>query len=251
MIRADPATTGESTPRDQPVRYDRGVVDAYVAIMGNDVADPATSALLELLGDVRALRVLDLPCGEGRVARELARRGATVVGVDLADAMLTRARAAPEAKELSITYVRADGIDPRTLDGETFDRVVCNFGLSDVDDLDALVRTFVRVLRPGGALVYSILHPCFPGLGTDYPGDAPPGRGYFTEGWWADTGGPSIDPRTIVGTNHRTVATYFNAFARAGLRLDEVAEPEPGRDWAVTGTDAVPMFLVAHYGKPV
>jgi hypothetical protein len=54
---------------EQPVRYDHEIVDVYATMMGDAVADPATSALLDLLGDISGLRVLDLPCGEGRARR--------------------------------------------------------------------------------------------------------------------------------------------------------------------------------------
>jgi 2-polyprenyl-3-methyl-5-hydroxy-6-metoxy-1,4-benzoquinol methylase len=62
-------------------RYD-AVADFYVS--GFDSADdPASAALLDLLGPVAGLRVLDAACGHGRITRELARRGADVVGIDI------------------------------------------------------------------------------------------------------------------------------------------------------------------------
>ena len=235
---------------DQPVRYDHEIVELYAAMMGDAVADPATSALLDLLGDTSGLHVLDLPCGEGRVARDLARRGATVVGVDLSAAMLERAWSFDREQPLGITYVEADGTQPDALPNARFQRVVCNYGLSDIDDLDGILATLTRVLEPDGVLVYSILHPCFPGWGTALPGDSPPGRGYFSEGWWAATDGPSTDPRPTVGTNHRMLSTYFNAFVRAGLTLEALSEPEPSPEWQLPEADPVPMFLAARYRKP-
>ena len=127
---------------------------------------------------------------------------------------------------------------------------MCNFGLSDIDDFDGIVATFTRVLEPGGVFVFSIMHPCFPGWADVLPGDSPPDGGYFNECWWAAAAGPSPDPRNTVGTNHRMVSTYFNTFARAGLMLEAVSEPEPGPDWRLPEAEPVPMFLVARYRKP-
>src|SRR5439155_10895008 len=116
-------------------RYD-DVADEYEQLMGTAANDPAPAALPQLPGAVGRRRVLDLPCGEGRVARELARRGAQVVGVDLSTAMLDKARAVEASEPLGIAYVQADATSPDALAGELFDAVVCNFGLSDIDDLD-------------------------------------------------------------------------------------------------------------------
>lgn len=55
-------------------RYDQ-IADFYEATAGQQVTDPATATLLELAGDVRRMRLLDVACGPGRVTRELARRG--------------------------------------------------------------------------------------------------------------------------------------------------------------------------------
>src|SRR5580704_10719847 len=66
------------------------MADLYDATVGDSVSDPATEALLDLAGDMTGLNVVELACGQGRVARELARRGARVVGVDISPALLER-----------------------------------------------------------------------------------------------------------------------------------------------------------------
>ena len=222
-------------------RYD-DVADEYEQLMGTAANDPATAALLQLLGAVGRRRVLDLPCGEGRVARELARRGAQVVGVDLSTAMLDKARAVEASEPLGIAYVQADATSPDALAGELFDAVVCNFGLSDIDDLDGALATFARVLRPDGPFVFSILHPCFPGMGSLVAADWPPDGGYYHEGWWR-TDAEHSDLRRRVGSNHRMVSTYLNALVQHGLVLEQVAEPAPA--WDFPDVVPVPMFLVA------
>src|SRR5262245_5685778 len=88
-------------------RYDL-IADFYHGVIGNKITDPATATLLHLIGDVRGLRVLDLACGQGRVARELARRGALVVGIDISRALLDKARAAESEGPLGVTYLSVD-----------------------------------------------------------------------------------------------------------------------------------------------
>jgi ubiquinone/menaquinone biosynthesis C-methylase UbiE len=226
-------------------RYDE-VADAYAAMFGDAVDDPATSALLELLGPVRATRLLDVPCGQGRVARELVRRGATVVAVDISEALLERARAAEGENAIGITYLRADVTEADALAGEAFDTVVCNYGLSDIDDIDGMLDMVARVLRPGGAFVFSILHPCFPGWGEDVSASWPRG-GYYEEGWWRAEGSSS-DLRRQVGSNHRMLSTYLNALVSRGFVIERVAEPAP--PWDLPGVDLVPMFFAVRCRNP-
>jgi SAM-dependent methyltransferase len=223
-----------------PARYDR-VADDYEAMFGNYVDDPATSALLELLGDVTSMRLVDAPCGEGRVARELARRGADVVGMDLSAALLEKARAFESAEPLGIKYVQGDVAARDALAEETFDAVVCNYGLSDIDDLDGFIATVTRVVRSGGLFVFSLLHPCFPGLGDDVSGDWPADTGYYREGRWRPDGAAS-DLRREVGTTHRMLSTYVNTLAAHGLGLQALTE------CAMPGIE-VPMFLAGRCRK--
>jgi SAM-dependent methyltransferase len=232
----------------RPPRYDE-IADFYDEVVGDATSDPATAALLALAGDVAGLRMLDVACGQGRVARELARRGARVVGADLSDTLLGKARAAEKDDPLGIAYVHVDVAAPGAFAEELFDGVVCNFGLSDVDDLDGALATIARVLRLGGPFVFSILHPCFPGWGADSPSSWPPGAGYYREGWWlADNPGF----RGKVGANHRMLSSYVNALVRHTLAVEAVAEPAPGREWDARRPDAdpVPVYLVVRCRKP-
>lgn len=225
-------------------RYD-AVTDFYTAGWTDRYDDSPSVALFELTGPVAGRDVLDLACGHGRVARELARRGGNVTGIDISAGLLARAGADEVKEPLGVTYVLGDVSSDSTLADSAFDLVVCSFGLSDIDDLDGALKSVARVLRPGGAFVFSTLHPCFPG-GPDVAASWPPGSGYFGEGWWL----PDDELSTLrrqVGTNHRTLATYMNALTAHGLPVDAVIEPRPDAAWASRrpGLDSVPVFLVA------
>lgn len=229
-------------------RYD-AVADFYDAGF-SDAHDPVLMVLLELLGPPKGLRVLDVACGHGRVAREMARRGATVTGVDLSRALLHKARVQEEAEPLGIRYIHGDAAEDSGLDSGSFDAVVCNFGLADIDDLEGALQTIQRVLKPDGSFVFSILHPCFAGSGT-VAGTWPAGGRYYDEGFWiAESENSAL--RRKVGANHRTLSTYINALSRHALVIKAMAEPGPPQEWATDDRrDAarLPVFLVARCAK--
>lgn len=224
-------------------RYDE-IADFYDATAGQEVTDRATAALLDLAGDVGGVRLLDVACGQGRVTRELACRGAQVTGLDISVALLDKARAFEVGQPLGISYVHADATGHLVLGGQAFDGVVCNYGLSDIDDLDGLLANIARLLPGGGWFVFSLLHPCFPGWDRDAPSSWPPDLGYYHEGWWLAS---NSGFRGKVGSNHRTLSTYLNSLAGHGLVLDQVAEPRPGTDWQqrLPGAAPVPLYLAA------
>jgi 2-polyprenyl-3-methyl-5-hydroxy-6-metoxy-1,4-benzoquinol methylase len=115
-MTGDPAASGAA-------RYDE-IADFYAGVVGDGLDDRVAVALLGLLPDLAGLPVLDLACGQGRLSRGLARRGATVVGVDISSALLARARRAEAETPLGIRYVNADATSPDVLAGETFQLVV-------------------------------------------------------------------------------------------------------------------------------
>jgi len=227
-----------------PARYDQ-IADFYEQRSGATVGDPATAALLDLAGNVGGLRLLEFACGQGRVTRELARRGADLTGLDISAALLAKARAYEAAGPLGIYYLHKDVTRSGVLAGQVFDGVVCNYGLSDIDDLDGLLANVARLLRPDGWFVFSLLHPCFPGWDSDAPSSWPPDQGYYREGWWLAS---NTGYRGRVGSSHRMISTYLNALVEHGLVLDRAAEPPPGPDMEQrrpSGAAPVPFYFAA------
>lgn len=115
---------------------------------------------LDTLPWIAGRRGLDMGCGEGANTRHLARRGARMDGIDIAPTFIRHAREAESAEPLGIAYSVADGTSLPFADS-SFDFVTAFMSLMDMPDTDAVLAEAWRVVRPGGFLQFSILHPCF------------------------------------------------------------------------------------------
>jgi SAM-dependent methyltransferase len=105
-------------------------------------------------------RILDLPCGQGRHAIELARRGYDVTGVDLSQYMLSVARERAEADAVRVRWLAGDMREP--LAGETFDLVLnlfTSFGyFADEADDRRVVRAAASMLEAGGRFLLEVIN---------------------------------------------------------------------------------------------
>jgi 2-polyprenyl-3-methyl-5-hydroxy-6-metoxy-1,4-benzoquinol methylase len=106
-----------------------------------------------LLGHLAAgERVLDVGCGEGRFASELARAGVRVVGADVAEEPLRRARERDPGLDLRLLD---DSEDPWPLEDACFDAVWAGETIEHIADTARWLSEVRRVLRPGGRLLLS------------------------------------------------------------------------------------------------
>lgn len=103
--------------------------------------------VIELLQPREGERVLDLGCGTGQLAAEIAAKGAQVVGLDSSPEMLGQAR----QNYPHLKFVLADATDFRF--EEPFDAVFSNAALHWVQDAEASVKCIAAALRPGGRFV--------------------------------------------------------------------------------------------------
>jgi len=166
----------------------------------NPLMEVEHATVLSLLPEVRGQTVLDAGCGSGRYLRELGHRGARAIGMDLSPAMLDRAR------ETTTRIARAD-IRALPFDAMSIDLVVCGLALGDVAELELALIEMARVLRPGGRVVYSVVHPTGEAAGWSRTFESD-GRQWAIDGFWH-----SLD-------RHR------QACAAAGFTIEEWREPE-------------------------
>ena len=114
--------------------------------------------VLELIGDVSGLDVLDAACGTGRYALLLAEAGARVAAIDSSAEMLQHARRKAAERGSAIDFREGD-LTALPYPDEAFDLVVCALSLCHLTDLNPAAREFARVLRPGGRVIVSDFHP--------------------------------------------------------------------------------------------
>ena len=118
----------------------------------------------EIAGD-RTMAILDIGCGTGRHAIELARRGYRVTGVDLSPSQIEAARAKAAAAGVAVDFRVGDA---RALDfqGEFgLALLLCEgaFPLMETDEMNfAILRGAARALPPGGKLILTTLNGLFP-----------------------------------------------------------------------------------------
>ena len=240
-------------------KYDDPAFFARYAAMARSTGGLAAAGewpvLRAMLPPLAGARVLDLGCGFGWHCRYVREMGAaSVVGIDLSERMLARAR--DMGDDPAIAYVRA-AIEDVDLPAASFDLVLSSLALHYVADFVPVFAKVQRLLVPGGAFVFSIEHPVF---------TARPEQDWWTAAdgtrlhWPVDRYGEEGERRSSwlapdVVKYHRTLATILNALLGAGFAIGQVEEPGPpaamgAADPAMADEARRPMFLLVAARKP-
>lgn len=120
------------------------------------------AALVDSLGPVKGLRVLDLGCGDGTTAIPAAKLGAEVIGVDIARNLVEAGnKRAKEDGLANCTFQEGDATNLKGLANESFDLVVSVFGAMFAPKSFDVAKEMVRVTRKGGKII----------MGNWIPGD--------------------------------------------------------------------------------
>jgi len=172
------------------------------------IEQPVMQALLEPLA---RSRVLDAACGTGRYSVHLAARGHDVIGVDRSAAMLAKART-----KLPHSEFRDGDLEALPLADASVDVAVCALALVHLPEVSKAVAELARVVRPGGRVVVSDVHPFLVLLG-----------------WQAQfrTAGGAAG---FIRLSPHLASEYCQAFAAAGLRVRGCHEPRLTSEAAAT-----------------
>ncbi|TVQ62720.1 MAG: methyltransferase domain-containing protein [Phycisphaerales bacterium] len=267
---ADPESGTRPSPRPAQGSWEN-VAEWYDELIADRRSDHYDEVIvpgtLGLLGVRTGERVLDVACGQGVLAQELAGLGAEVVGIDGSPTLISAASA--RAGDLGETgaRVRFEVGDARALDVPRlgkFQAAACVMALMNMDRIGDVLSGCAATLEPGGRLVCVVLHPAF----------RAPGQ---TQWGWLDEGGKPVQFRRVDAylseasreivmnpgeaasgaeavktvTYNRPISAYVRAAAAAGLVIDAMeewasqrqSEPGPRASAENRARREIPMFL--------
>jgi 2-polyprenyl-3-methyl-5-hydroxy-6-metoxy-1,4-benzoquinol methylase len=208
-------------------------------------------AVLTAIGDAHGLAVLDAGCGEGYMARALAENGAKVTGIDLSTELIKAARTHTLSAELPVTF-DVGSVSALPYDPGTFDLVLCNHLLNDLEDPAQAIREFARVLTEEGRIVILMLHPCFYNKHAERN---EPGNNLLTSTYFQArdvTQDFEVDGLQSPAANTtwvRPLEYYAKALQKSGFVITGLSEPHPSEqllrsdDWWRTSFPR-PLFIL-------
>jgi SAM-dependent methyltransferase len=198
----DEAFSGDELTSEVDPRAGYAIWAANYDEPGNPIIALEQPVVWSLIDPLPPGRALDAACGTGRHTRHLVELGHQVIGIDLTTEMLRRAH-----QSVANSNLLAADLVALPAGDATFDLVVCGLALAHVADLDVAIGELARVVRPGGHLIISVLHPFQAFLGWHAP--------------FADEHGQ----RRFVREHTHTHADYLGAFRSASLQVEHCVEP--------------------------
>jgi SAM-dependent methyltransferase len=204
---------------------DPAIFEMYIS----NRSDPASlnetlekPVLMELIGEIRGLRVLDLGCGDARIGLEFLENGQNkYVGVEGSRNMASLAQETLAGTSAGVHHSK---IEDWTFPKQDFDLVISRLALHYLEDLRAVFGKVYGSLVPAGRFIFSVEHPVITSSDRS--------QGRKQQGWIVDnyfvTGARQ---RRVMSAEvikyHRTFEEYFMDLLSAGFQVDAVRESKP------------------------
>jgi len=195
-------------------------------------------AVEELSGRVK---VLDLGCGDGQIARALAAQGSDVLGVD------------PTQLHIDVAIERGGG--PTYLLGgatqipapdNSFDAVVACLVFEHIDQMDEAMTEVARVLKPQGQFSFFLNHPLLQTPGSGWIDDHiidPPEQYWRIGPYLVETESiEEVEKDVYIRFIHRPLSRYINALIANGMTIERMVEPSPPAGFLARA----PEYALAH-----
>ncbi len=187
-------------------------------------------SILELSKQAELRRVVEIGCGPGFLANELAKISEYVVGLDMSSRNIQIAkRLFGENRNLEFVACMAEEYSLRD-ESEEFTLAVANMTLMTTLNLDAILKAVRCLLRAKGDFVFTITHPCF----------WPIYWGYAWKEWFVYEEEIPIEAEFKISLDrgrgfltthiHRPLGRYVAGLGDAGFSIKEVREPMPTRE---------------------
>lgn len=196
-----------------------------------------------LPGDMAGMDAIELGCGTGYVSAWMARRGATVTGIDISGEQLATARRLADEHGIDLTLIHGNAETVPCPDA-SFDVAVSEYGAALWCDPYIWLPEAHRLLRPGGGLSLLTNHPlavvCSPPDGS-LPLSEVLETGYF--GMYRQDWRDAVDDPGGIEF-HLTLADWFGLFDATGFDVLALYEPRPSH-----GGEEVRFYVTADWAR--
>lgn len=120
--------------------------------------NPLRLVWIDDLAHLQGKRALDVGCGGGILAEAMARKGATVKGIDLAEKPLKVAALHATQSEANVAYQTISAEDLSDVEASTYDVVTCMEMLEHVPRPELVIQACARLVKPGGWVFFSTIN---------------------------------------------------------------------------------------------
>ncbi len=233
-----------------------GWYDRHVSESSDHHRDIIIPGTLRLLEPKAGEKILDLGCGQGELCRELAEKGAQVVGIDSSKKLIDIAK--KRSARFNIHYLVSDAGKMEGIQDDTFDAACSVLAIQNMENLEAVAKETARVVKRGGRLVWILNHPCFriprqSGWGFDEKRKLQYRRidRYMTELKIPIQMHPGTAPNVHTWTFHRPLSVYFDKLNSHGFNVTKLEEwvshrkSKPGAKARAENAarEEIPLFL--------